>query len=69
MSGVWSRRLLERCPHLRGCHVQAELEFGVEDGVSLLERCHISEACMYMYTSGVPIRGVFISEGVRQSLQ
>ena len=30
--------LLERCPHFRGCYVQASLESGPED-VSLLERC------------------------------
>ena len=29
--------LLERCPHFRGCYVQAN-ELGPED-VSLLERC------------------------------
>ena len=28
--------LLERCPHFRGCYVQASIEFGPED-VSLLE--------------------------------
>ena len=30
--------LLERCPHFRGCYVQASTELGPED-VSLLERC------------------------------
>ena len=30
--------LLERCPHFRGCYVQASVELGPED-VSLLERC------------------------------
>ena len=30
--------LLERCPHFRGCYVQASMELGSED-VSLLERC------------------------------
>ena len=30
--------LLERCPHFRGCYVQASMEVGPED-VSLLERC------------------------------
>ena len=30
--------LLERCPHFRGCYVQASKELGPED-VSLLERC------------------------------
>ena len=29
--------LLERCPHFRGCYVQASMELGPED-VSLLER-------------------------------
>ena len=30
--------LLKRCPHFRGCYVQASMELGPED-VSLLERC------------------------------
>ena len=30
--------LLERCPHFRGCYVQASMELGPED-VSPLERC------------------------------
>ena len=30
--------LLERCPHFRGCYVQASMELGPED-VFLLERC------------------------------
>ena len=30
--------LLERCPHFRGCYVQALMELGPEDA-SLLERC------------------------------
>ena len=34
--------LLERCPHFRGCYVQASMEFGPED-VSLLE------VLLYMY--------------------
>ena len=39
--------LLERCPHFRGCYVQASMELGPED-VSLLERCVlISEGVMY----------------------
>ena len=29
--------LLERCPHFRGCYVQASMELGPED--VLLERC------------------------------
>ena len=29
--------LLERCPHFRGCYVQASMQLGPED-VSLLER-------------------------------
>ena len=32
--------LLERCPHFRGCYVQASMELGPED-VSLLERCPV----------------------------
>ena len=36
--------LLERCPHFRGCYVQASMELGPED-VSLLERCpHFSDS-------------------------
>ena len=31
--------LLERCPHFRGCYVQASMELGPED-VSLLEICN-----------------------------
>ena len=30
--------LLERCPHFRGCYVQASMELGPKD-VSPLERC------------------------------
>ena len=30
--------LLERCPHFRGCYVQASMELGPEN-VSPLERC------------------------------
>ena len=57
--------LLERCPHFRGCCVQASMELGPED-VSLLERCpHFRGCCvqasmelgptMYipLFTSGV----------------
>ena len=29
--------LLERCPHFRGCYVQASMELGLK--MSLLERC------------------------------
>ena len=36
--------LLERCPHFRGCYVQASMEFGPED-VSLLERCPHFRGC------------------------
>ena len=41
--------LFERCPHLRGCYVQASMELGPED-VSLLERYphfRVSEGVMY----------------------
>ena len=38
--------LLERCPHFRGCCVQASMELGPED-VSLLERCpHFRGCCV-----------------------
>ena len=36
--------LLERCPHFRGCYVQASVEMGPED-VSLLERCPHFRGC------------------------
>ena len=41
----WDLSLLERCPHFRGCYVQASMELGPED-VSLLERCpHFKGLC------------------------
>ena len=36
--------LLERCPHFRGCYVQASMELGPED-VSLLVRCPHFRGC------------------------
>ena len=45
--------LLERCPHFRGCYVQASVELGPE-GVSLLERCPHFRGCCRC----VPIREV-----------
>ena len=36
--------LLERCPHFRGCYVQALMELGPED-MSLLERCPHFRGC------------------------
>ena len=36
--------LLERCPHFRGCCVQASMELRPED-VSLLERCPHFRGC------------------------
>ena len=36
--------LLERCPHFRGCYVQASMELGPKD-VSLLERCPHFRGC------------------------
>ena len=41
--------LLERCPHFRGCHVQASMELGPED-VSLLERCPHFRGCYNVCT-------------------
>ena len=38
------RYQLERCPHFRGCYVQASMELGPED-VSLLERCPHFRGC------------------------
>ena len=60
--------LLERCPHFRGCYVQASMELGPED-VSLLERCpHFRGCCVHVQASisnglQVPTLGVLISEG------
>ena len=36
--------LLERCPHFRGCYLQASMELGLED-MSLLERCPHFRGC------------------------
>ena len=36
--------LIERCPHFRGCYVQASMELGPED-VPLLERCPYFRGC------------------------
>ena len=64
--------LLERCPHFRGCYVQASMELGPED-VSLLERCPHFRGVMYNGVGTrrcVPIRkGILISEGVMYRLQ
>ena len=52
--------LLERCPHFRGCYVQASMELGPED-VSLLERCPHFRGCYVqasMELGPVPIREV-----------
>ena len=52
--------LLERCPHFRGCYVQALMELGPED-VSLLERCpHFRGCCVQASPEDVSL----ISEGV-----
>ena len=51
--------LLERCPHFRGCYVQASTELGPED-VSLLERhphfrgCYV-QASMKLGPEDVPL--------------
>ena len=42
--GVGDVSLLERCPHFRGCYVQASMELRPED-VSLLERCPHFRGC------------------------
>ena len=41
--------LLERCPHFRGCYVQATMELGPED-VSLLEKCSHFRECYVQAT-------------------
>ena len=43
-NGVRSVPILERCPHFRGCYVQASMELGPED-VSLLEKCPHFRGC------------------------
>ena len=42
--------LLERCPHFRGCYIQASMELGPED-VSLLERCPHFRRCYVSFSS------------------
>ena len=37
-------REMEKCPHFRGCYVQASMELGPED-VFLLERCPHFRGC------------------------
>ena len=44
---------LERCPHFRGCYVQASMELGHED-VPLLGRCPCFEEC---YCRGIRQKG------------
>ena len=47
--------LLERCPHFRGCCVQASMELGPEDA-SLLERCpHYRRLHAYSGSSICPV--------------
>ena len=64
--------LLERCPHFRGCYVQASMGVGPED-MSLLERCPHFRGCyvqasMELGPEEVSL-GVLISEGVMYRLQ
>ena len=59
-SGPEDVSLLERCPHFRGCYVQASMESGPED-VSLLERCPHFRGC---YVQASPEDVSLISEGV-----
>ena len=50
--------LLERCPHFRGCYVQASMELGPED-VSLLERCpHFNTHLASHYIKGIGFSSV-----------
>ena len=47
--------LLKRCPHFRGCCVQASMELGPED-MSLLERCpHFRRVLYYVHASKMHI--------------
>ena len=50
--------LLERCPHFRGCYVQASVELGPED----VERCPHFRGCY----GCLPIREVSLVQGVCQ---
>ena len=56
--GLEDVSLLERCPHFRGCCVQASMELGPED-VSLLERCPHFRGC-YVLASVVPISEIHV---------
>ena len=68
--------LLEKCPHFRGCYVQASMELGPED-VSLLERCPHFRGCyvqasMELGPEDVSLLEKYItsfSEGVMYRLQ
>ena len=51
---------LERCPHFRGCCVQASMELGPED-VSLLERCPHFRGCYVQASINVGIQSVLIT--------
>ena len=62
-SGPEDVSLLERCPHFRGCYVQASMELGPED-VSLLERCPHIRGCSSMEFRP---EGVFLLEASHTS--
>ena len=53
--------LLERCPHFRGCYVQASMELGPED-VSLLERCPHFRGCCVQASMELGPEGVSLLE-------
>ena len=53
--------LLERCPHFRGCYVQASMELGPED-VSLLERCPHFRGCYVQASMELGPEGVSLLE-------
>ena len=53
--------LLERCPHFRGCYVQASMELGPED-VSLLERCPHFRECYVQASMELRPEGVSLLE-------
>ena len=53
--------ILERCPHFRGCYVQASMGLGPED-VSLLERCPHFRGCYVQASMGLGPEDVSLLE-------
>ena len=59
--------LLERCPHFRGCYVQASMELGPVD-VSLLERCPHFRGCYVQASMELGPDNVSLLEGEPSTL-